>query len=305
MGTAGLQEYYHYDNNAFESFLEQKGFHINTRSSSNYPYTVYSMASMFNMRYLEPAEFGSTKDFGYKSMIGLIDHNAAVEYFKRFNYTIHNYSFFAFGGIEPNYHVMPWDIELITSRMLYARSIAKIVYGGPQSHIDLSPIQNWFNKKLAADHENQLQGTLSAAGKQSPTFTYLHLLMPHNPFIFDSSGKAPDTYKAIKGNVILGLDKLYLQYLVYANKRIMKYLEQLFAATKGKAVIMVMSDHGYRDATRIPGKFFGFTNFNAIYLPNKDYHLWYDSVSNVNQFPLLFNTLFGQQIPLKKDFSVH
>lgn len=306
LGSAGLQEYYHYDNSVFETYLKGKGFHVNSRSSSNYPATVYSMASMFNMRYLDSAEVGCAKDLTYKNMIGLINNNAVVEYFRRFNYSIQNYSPFTFGGIEPNYYysMVPRGIQLITFRMLYDRFIGRIVYGEPQDYIDVSPITNRFNKKLAAIYENQMQGVLASAGKQSPTFTYLHLLMPHKPFIFDSTGKMTDTYKAVKKNKVLGTDALYLQYLVYTNKRIMKYLDQLFATTQGKAVIMLMSDHGNRDANTIPDKYFGFTNFNAIYLPNRDYHLWYNSVSNVNQFPLLFNTLFGQQIPLRKDSSI-
>jgi hypothetical protein len=188
--------------------------------------------------------------------------------------------------------------------MLYARFIGRIVYGEPQDYVDVSSITNPFNKKLAAIYENQMQHALASAGKRSPSFTYLHLLMPHKPYIFDSTGKMTDTYKAVKGNKTAGIDDLYLQYLVYTNKRIMKYLDQLLAATQGKAVIMLMSDHGNRDANSMRGKYFGFTNFNAVYLPNRDYHLWYDSVTNVNQFPLLFNTLFGQQIPLKKDSSI-
>jgi hypothetical protein len=307
LGTSGLQEYYHYDNSAFESYLKQKGFHINTSSRSNYPATVYSMASMLNMRYLDPAEIGHTKDFAYNNMIRLINRNTVVEYFKRFNYHVQNFSPFAFGSIDRNYYftMMPRDIELVTFRTLYTRSVGRIVYGEPQDYIDLSSITNWYNQKLATAHESQMQGVLSSAGKHSPAFTYLHLIMPHRPFMYDSTGKWANTYNAVNGNRILGTDTLYLHYLMYVNKRMMKYLDQLLTATQGKAVIMVMSDHGYRDANSKPGKFFGFTNFNALYLPNRDYHLWYDSVSNVNQFPLLFNTLFGQKIPLKKDSTVY
>jgi hypothetical protein len=267
------------------------------------------MASMLNMRYLDSAEFGHAKDFTYKNMIGLINNNAVVEYFKKFNYSIHNYSPFTFGGIEANSYIslLPRDIELITFKTLSTLIIRRIVYGEPQDYVNIGGIWSRFCKKLAATHEGQMQAVLSSArqpAKQAPAFTYLHLVMPHKPFIFDSTGRLADTYKAVKGNKVLGTDTLYLQYLVYTNKRIMKYLDELFAATHGKAVIMVMSDHGYRDANSMPGKYFGFTNFNAVYLPNRDYHLWYNSVSNVNQFPLLFNTLFGQQIPLKRDACV-
>ncbi|OQP47269.1 hypothetical protein A4H97_07125 [Niastella yeongjuensis] len=306
LSSSGLQEYYHYDNSVFESFLKQKGFHVNTRSSSNYSSTAFSMASMLNMRYLQKTELAHHKEDTYKSMIGLINHNAVVDYFKQFHYTIHDYTPFTVGGIEPDYYfsMIPRGIELITFRMLYSCFVRRIIYGEPQNYIDLSGVANWLNKRLVTAHEAQMQGALTAAEKQSPDFTYLHLVMPHKPFIYDSTGNFANTYNAVKDNKTAGTDGLYLQYLVYTNKRMMQYLDQLLTATQGKAVIMVMSDHGYREANKLPGKFFGFTNFNAIYLPNKDYHLWYDSVSNVNQFPLLFNTMFGQQIPLKKDSTV-
>jgi hypothetical protein len=307
LGSAGLKEYYQYDNTPFESFLQQKGFHICSKPASNYSYTMYSMASLFNMRYLTTADLGNSKGYTYKTLGGLIDKSAVGFYFKHFNYSIHNYSPFVFAGLpatEP-VTVLPRDIELITDRTMYTRLEKRVVLGEPQDKMNIAFIAKRLNKKIDATHERQMQAVLDAARKppaQSPSFTYLHLLMPHKPFIYDSTGKAPDVYAMLSGgNRISGTDKLYLQYLVYTNKRITRFINELYAATGGKAVIVVMSDHGYRDANSMPGRDFSFQPFNAVYLPNRDYHLWYDSVSNVNQFPLLFNTLFGQQIPLKKD----
>jgi hypothetical protein len=310
LGSAGLQEYYHYDNTPFESFLKQKGFHVCSRPASNYAFTIYSMASLFNMRYLDSTDLGHSEGYTYKSLAALINKSAVSEYFKQFNYSIHNYSPFVFAGTDAteSVSVLPRDIELITDQAAYSRLLKRIVLGEPQDKMNLAFVARWLNKKIDATHERQMKAVLEAAHKpstQSPAFTYLHLLMPHKPFIYDSTGKTPDVYATLSGgNRISGTDKLYLQYLVYTNKRISRFIDELYTATRGKAAIIVMSDHGYRDARSIPGKDFSFQPFNAVYLPNRDYHLWYDSVSNVNQFPLLFNTLFGQQIPLKKD-STH
>lgn len=310
LGSAGLKEYYQYDNTPFESFLKQKGFHVCSRPVSNYSFTMYSMASLFNMRYLNSADLGNSRGYTYKTLGGLIDKSAVGFYFKQFNYSIRNYSPFVFAGqaaTEP-VTVLPRDIELITDRTMYTRLEKRIVLGEPQDKLNIAFIAKRLNKKIAATHENQMQAVLDAARRhtnRSPAFTYLHLLMPHKPFIYDSTGKAPDVYATLSGgNRISGTDKLYLQYLVYTNKRIAKFIDELYTATGGNAAIIVMSDHGYRDAHSMPGKDFSFQPFNAVYLPNRDYHLWYDSVSNVNQFPLLFNTLFGQQIQLKAD-STH
>jgi hypothetical protein len=310
LGSAGLKEYYQYDNTPFESFLKQKGFYVCSKPASNYAFTMYSMASLFNMRYLNATDLGNSKGYTYKTLGALIDKSAVGTYFKHFNYSIHNYSPFVFAGIDATepVTVLPRDIELITDRTLYTRLEKRIVLGEPQDKINIAFISSRLNKKIAATHESHMQSVLDAARQlttPSPAFTYLHLLMPHKPFVYDSTGKAPNVYETLsEGNRISGTDKLYLQYLVYTNKRITKFINDLFTATEGKAAIIIMSDHGYRDAHSIPDKNFSFENFNAVYLPNRDYHLWYDSVSNVNQFPLLFNTLFGQQIPLKPD-STH
>lgn len=307
LGSAGLKEYYNYDNTPFETFLKQKGFHVCSKPSSNYAYTMYSMASLFNMRYLNSADLGNSKGYAYKMLGGLINKSAVGACFKQFNYSIRNYSPFVFDGIDVAVpvSVLPRDIELITDKTMYARLEKRIVLGEPQDKMNIGFISSRLNKKIAATHESQMQAVLDAARQpagRSPYFTYLHLLMPHKPFVYDSTGKAPDVYATLSGgNRISGTDKLYLQYLVFTNKRISKFIDELYTATGGRAAIIVMSDHGYRDAYSIPGRDFSFQDFNAVYLPNRDYHLWYDSVSNVNQFPLLFNTLFGQHMPLKKD----
>jgi hypothetical protein len=304
LGSSGLKEYYNYDNSFFESFLKQKGFHICSKPSSNYSFTIYSMASLFNMRYLDLADVGTSKQYTYKRLAELIKNNPACEYFKRFHYSIHNYSSFSLSGhpAATSVPVLPTDIELITDKIAWNRLIKRIMLGEPQNWLNVSFISAGINREINNTHEKQMQSLLASAGKASPAFTYIHLLMPHKPFVFDSTGKMPDVYKEVSDNKRSGTDKLYLQYLVYTNKRVSRFIDELYQATHGKAVIMVMSDHGYRDAHSIPGKNFSFASFNAVYLPNRDYRLWYDSVSNVNQFPILFNTLFGQKIPLKKDY---
>ncbi|MES1198229.1 MAG: hypothetical protein ABUL41_03030 [Chitinophagaceae bacterium] len=71
--------------------------------------------------------------------------------------------------------------------------------------------------------------------------------------------------------------------------------------TGGQAVIIIMGDHGFRSSanTNHPDKYF--RNQNAIYLPNQSYNLLYDSITGVNQFRLILNTLFKQNLPVIDD----
>jgi hypothetical protein len=66
-----------------------------------------------------------------------------------------------------------------------------------------------------------------------------------------------------------------------------------------------MSDHGFRympNGKGLPG--YAFNNQNAVYFPDGDYHLFYDSISAVNQFRVIFDKMFRQNLPLLKDSSI-
>ena len=67
-----------------------------------------------------------------------------------------------------------------------------------------------------------------------------------------------------------------------------------------------MGDHGLRYHDRLGYNPLSFVeNQNAVYFPGKDYRLFYDSISGVNQFRVILNTLFGQNLPLLKDSVVN
>jgi hypothetical protein len=306
MGATGLREYFDYDNTPFESSLTQKGFYVCGKPVSNYSYTVYSMASLFNMRYIDSTDFGPRRKDVYKRMTSLINNNATCAYFNQLQYAINNLSPFMLAGEKPktSFQFVPHDIQLITDKTAYSRIIKKLPYGDFLADYKLKWLSKQLYQYIDADNESLMRSaiTIAKAGKSRPAFTYVHLIMPHRPYIYDSTGRAPEFLSSGNQNRRAVKDNLYLQYLIYTNKRILQFVEDLMLATQGKAVILVMSDHGYRSEGR--SKETGrarFSTLNAVYLPNRNYRLWYDSVSNVNQFPLLFNTLFGQQVPIQRD----
>ncbi len=137
-----------------------------------------------------------------------------------------------------------------------------------------------------------------------PSFIYAHFYMPHDPFIFDEHSHERSE-KSIRddGNGDLRDAKSYLGYLKYTNDKIRKLIDIIQRNTKGKAVIILMGDHGFRqDIKQNDHK--SFQNMNAVYFPDHDYHLLYDSISGINQFRVIFNTLFHQSFPLQKDSTI-
>jgi hypothetical protein len=67
---------------------------------------------------------------------------------------------------------------------------------------------------------------------------------------------------------------------------------------------MLLGDHGFREGVKKEEYNYVFMNLNAIYLPEKNYDGFYDSISNVNQFRVLLNNQFEQHLPLLKDSTI-
>jgi hypothetical protein len=306
-GSRGLKEFFHYDNTRFEQGLTGQGFHVVQASLSNYKFTVFSMASLLNMDYLP--EIGDpvlNNHYGYNTALTTIKENAVAQYFSSLGYKINNYSIFDIRDIPAGYSsgVLPEKVQLITSQTLYyrvSRHLPDFLSKQGMQTPERKDIESSFKRGL----KNTLDQTLasSRSGNSTPVFTYLHIMMPHFPFLLDSLGNPSGFLE--KKNVLPkdSIDKMFLQYEVYANKIIAPFVSRLKQETGGKAVILLMSDHGYQEATGKNEKL-PFFNLNAVYLPQKNYQGWYNGISNVNQFRVLFNTLFHQQIPLISDSVV-
>jgi hypothetical protein len=153
-------------------------------------------------------------------------------------------------------------------------------------------------------NEQRLTKTLEEAksNPQKPSFTYLHLNMPHVPYAYDSSGN--NVLVKWLGNLTLKQkDEMYLEYLIYTNKRIAGFIDSLQAKTNHKAVIILMSDHGYREALN-KTLALAHDNFFAIYQPQSNAAFQKDSITAVNTFRILLTDLFKENLPPIKDSLV-
>ncbi|MFZ9387413.1 MAG: sulfatase-like hydrolase/transferase, partial [Chitinophagaceae bacterium] len=133
----------------------------------------------------------------------------------------------------------------------------------------------------------------------APKFVYSHFLMPHPPFAFNEDGNPFYDIKRVRSFAEAQTE--YVQYLKYTNKKIISLIDYIIKFSNPKPIIMLISDHGYRE---IPSEFestYSFMNLSSIYLPDGDYLNFYSSMSNVNLFRTLLNVKFGQKIPLLID----
>lgn len=305
-GSDALQQYFNYDNSRFENFLQSEGFHVNRHTNSNYLLTVVSVSSILNMDFIhELGPASASNHFGYRKAVRLVSQNAVMNFMTAQGYRISNYSYLQLPGAPPVFKAgyLPGETDLITNKTLYSR-IADNLNRVLATRFRNEKLLRREDEFYIRNNEAMIKGVLKEAvrPKTQPAFTYLHLMMPHDPIAFDSLGRRITPFRARGRYPQKERDDAYLQYLVYTNKRMQQFVHELKKATKGEAVIVLMSDHGYR---HIPVKTnLTWQNFNAVYLPGGNYNKWYDGISNVNQFRVLLNTAFGQQLPMLKDSLV-
>jgi hypothetical protein len=300
-----LRDVYHYDNGGLDSFLKDEGFHIQQKSRSNYYITPFSIASLLNFSYirdlphplkLEPEDL--------LNVLEPIQKNEVVNFLLSQGYDIVNNSPFDLpehpSRIDQPF--IPVKTKLITRRTLTDYLIRDLGEWFT-AHLDKAPVPSSINR-VGRMNDSFLLRTAEESGRRSvsPRFVYMHVMMPHWPALYDSSFHRRSVEDIIRSGDI---PKNYLGYLPYVNSRIRELITAIRKNTGGRAVILFMSDHGYRYDPHGYNRPDLFYNQNAVYFPDGDYSLFYDSISNVNQFRVVFRKLFRQNLPLLKDSVIY
>jgi hypothetical protein len=307
--SLSLRQRFGYDNSDLDSFLTKNGFNVQTKSKSNYNFTPFSMSSTLNMSYLhgffDPAAC-TADDYAYCN--NLIKDDQVIKFLSFQGYDIANYSVFDLAGnpSKVDQSFLPLKTKLITDRTLFSylkRDIGWMLYTGKWEIKWLT--ENTFfqqatnNERLIAGVEKE-----SETHAKHPRFIYAHIYLPHPPFFYDRNGNLKDKSTIFRESVADKMPQAYLDYLPYTNGKIKELITAIQHNSKDSAVIIFMGDHGFRDKPTepFPGSFF--QNQNAVFFPDRDYHLLYDSITNVNMFRLVFDKLFKQNIPLLRDTSI-
>lgn len=306
--TVSLKETYQFDNSALDSFLLQKGFSIQRHSHSNYNFTPFSMASLLNMNYISGIKNPDACTItDYANCNYLIRNNEVIDFLSSRKYEIVNYSVFDLAGnptlVEST--LLPVRTRLITDQTLYNRLVRDI---GWNFYIGKMEIK-WLSKNriYSGLHNNDLFLELvkqeSRKKTNFPRFIYVHLVMPHAPFYYDEHFQSRSE-KAMVADQDPGHIDSYLKYLPYTNKNLRELVNTIQINTHDSAVIIVMGDHGYRAKTDDGDSSHHFKNLNAVYFPGKNYQLLTDTISGVNQFRVILNSLYKQHLPMLRDSMV-
>lgn len=306
-GSENLMHFYGYDNEAFLTGLEDRGFQVSrTSKNTESPWTVTLVPNMLNLDYVtsdevpinnrlewlkEPTLCRLLSSAGYQ--INLVNQNGFLD--------------------ETGCHVLTRDqSEETISVFLYENSIFCLI---PKLKwvIEDHVLHRGENGYLLA-LENARDAMINCAGEvgNGPTLTVCYLIAPHAPFLFDGAGELTareDYYNWEK-------PELYLAKLQYISDAILKAVDNI-QKHDPEAMIILQADHG----VRIPGHLveqFGGPWFdtraeipymegvlNCVYLPGATVDIEGDTCINATRKAL--DAAFGLNlgtIPVPPDYTI-
>jgi hypothetical protein len=304
-----LQKIYGYDNSSFLNALGQRGFYVATENHSNYIETPFAMAALWNFDYEIP--WDSTGDYA-QYVTDPIQNNRVFHLLKEISYKT-----VSFDGLASYTQIQGADVFL-SDFVPINKFESYLLMGTP-----LEPISNIFGLRLPipnyATHRSRMMYKLNTIKEiptliPSPKITYLHILAPHPPFVFDENGNPIDPsrpYSIYDANEFQGsreeYQKGYRNQVIFINGKILDVVDALLKKSKQPPIILIMGDHG-------PGSMFNFDvdnpgcvwertkNLYAIYLPGyKKDGMLSPSMTPVNTFRVIFDTYFGAHLPLLED----
>ncbi|MBA4073958.1 MAG: hypothetical protein C0508_02885 [Cyanobacteria bacterium PR.023] len=311
-----LKEIYDFDNSSFIDGLKRRGFIIPDGSRSNYQMTCLSLPSSLNMQYLdylEPTLGRNSAD--YSVLYRLIQRNKVTSLLKGLGYRYVNVR----SGWSPTDYMPNADVNVgfAYGNVFHLALLRNTLIGPWQRDFDFL---GWAARKVRLyglqniesiaqlQFQSQAQSVLPPCSTSAPKFVFVHIVVPHPPFLFNEDG---NTYPL---GVISLSDKFekekYVAQVKFIQKQVLAMLDQLDKNPR-KKVVIIQGDHGpalqngsdgnpspafLRERMRI---------LNAYRLPDADSSLIYDGITPVNSFRVILNHYFDAKLPLLADKCIY
>ncbi len=276
---------FEFDNTYFTDFLNKKGFYIAKQSSSNYPMTHLSLSSSMSMDYINPLlKQNGNKD--NEPYFELIKNSKIASVLKSNGY---QYITIA-SGWGPTNEPSPF------SDLHYDRRLGSIP-NYYQSILMQTPLRPWLGLNEAKLRLFALAKLSDIPNIPVPKFTFVHLVMPHPPYLFDSKGKMLDLSSTMHEHKSEKVK--YIEQLQFLNSKLETIVDSIISSSKNQPIIIIQADHGSEitlenfkagepTLAQIKERF---SIFNAYYGPDKFKAMLYPTISPVNTFRVLLNFL--------------
>jgi hypothetical protein len=309
-GGEVLAEHFGFDNRPFERFLRDRGFIVPRHGRANYPRTDLALAAMLNLDYIDhlPRRY---------RLEDLVENNRLATFLRAQGY---RFVFFPtqFKVTNQNRNAdlqLPepkevrgefgaaWERSTFLPQLLGVTCAVLGCEGGRLRRIPESAEQmDWKFDRLR-----------ELAGSSSPIFVFAHLVLPHEPFLYNADCSHREPYWPL-GSGIMGdktADHGYLAQIGCANRKLRDLVDTILARAARPQVILLQADHGHGRFGTLPeyGKVRPYqldermSAFAAYHLPGVAPDSISDSITPVNVMRFVLRHYFGADLPALPDAS--
>ena len=302
--SAVMWERFGYDNRPFEDSLQALGFYVPRMVRSNYAHTLLSLPSMLNTAHLTRIEREVGAHVKHPALPNyILRHSRVASYLEARGY---RYVFFPSQWWYSTSDIATADDEFRAwkgfnfSRMMAAGELQRTVRGGSVLHY-LDTDHHWE----AAHVRRSLDGVAAVPRIRAPTFTFAHILKPHNPYVFDRDCGVLERQRE--------KDEIgpYVEQVQCINRLVLATVREILQRSTVPPIILLQGDHGtsilgatgYDDPADVPAAAARerFGAFGAYYLPDGGAREFGDTVTVVNVLGNVLRYYFGARLPRAAD----
>jgi hypothetical protein len=247
---------FNFDNSTFTDFLKDNNFVVNENAYSNYPFTNMSVASTINGQYTN----------GYVAQDKFNDVQSSTLYYNLIwqnsvtkSLKAEGYKYYGIGNWYGTSYKHPLaDVDYTWQHKMSVFGKSKTLRGIEASEFEKSPYYRFFQGSGTAawwplkydikDHSTEVKEQisilkdLSTSKESGGRFIFAHILLPHDPYIFNSDGSlsvytAPD-------NVGKPIKEKYTNQIEFINSQMKEIVENINKQSNGSAVIVINADEG-------------------------------------------------------------
>lgn len=305
-----------FDNSPFLTALESRGFSLPKCALSNYNITEATIGSVLNFNYLQDlgvpeSEIG--KDTAENAK--LIWKNAAWDFFGSLGYqfvTARGYSSFndipnsnlylnysldqnkkddlaqqRFINLYLNTTVFRAAIELFKNNPERFNNLPYWMIYNLDGNTELNYVTSWYNQN------NYVFDTLEQLpGMDGDYLVYAHINSPHPPYVYRSDGSLNYPPESADEKTS------YINTITFLNKRVLELVDELISKSAPEPIIILQADHSIHMLTSGADKH---KILSAYYLPGELNTLPYETITPVNNFPLIIRNYIDPAYELLPD----
>lgn len=311
-----LVDLFGFDNSDFIRELEDRGFYVASKATSNYIYTIQSTASILNFQYLD--DLGDRIPRTSDDLVNIARYHAAAATLKDLGYTYihldsgilstevspladHMVSFTQSGTLvhtgAASYSGTYADSSapLLSSRFI-RRLVRTTVFWpvlGEQFLVGENEPYEWWSPSRALQMFDYLSNPIEI---ESPKFVFAHIVKPHDPATFDRHGNQFDDHQGFDDYHDPSVPSAYVGQLIYVNKLVLDLIDNLLQESSEPPIIVIAGDHGRGISRDHRHSILG-----AFHLPDGGSDGLYPSISSVNHFRYIFDFYFDVKLGLLDD----